>query len=281
MININGTLLNFNEAYIQTENRGLLYGDAVFETLKVSEKKIFFWEDHYFRLMASLRILRMDIPLSFTMEFLENEILKTIYNQAEQHQDYRVKLFVSRKAGGKYTPYTNEVEYFIECEPLENSFYMINESDYEIELFKDHFISSGLLSTLKTNTKTIQVLGSIFAKENGYQNCLILNENKHVVEALNGNVFLVKGNSIITPSLEQGCLRGILRKQLKTICEQLPDYTFEERFVSPFELLKVDELFITNVIKGMQPVTVYRKKIYKTEVTKLLLQRLNALIRLN
>lgn len=281
MININGTLLNFNEAYIQTKNRGLLYGDAVFETLKVSEKKIFFWEDHYFRLMASLRILRMDIPLSFTMEFLENEILKTIDNQAEQHQDYRVKLFVSRKAGGKYTPYTNEVEYFIECEPLENSFYMINESDYEIELFKDHFISSGLLSTLKTNTKTIQVLGSIFAKENGYQNCLILNENKHVVEALNGNVFLVKGNSIITPSLEQGCLRGILRKQIKTICEQLPEYTFEERSVSPFELLKVDELFITNVIKGIKPVTIYRKKIYKTEVTKLLLQRLNALIRLN
>ena len=78
MINFNGTLLSQTDSRFTTENRGYKYGDALFETLKVVNGKIFFWEDHYFRLMASMRILRMEIPMSFTMEFIEAEILKTV-----------------------------------------------------------------------------------------------------------------------------------------------------------------------------------------------------------
>ena len=253
------------------ENRGLLYGDAVFETLKVSSGKICFWEDHYFRLMASLRILRMDIPMSFTMEFLQKEILKTIPVD-NTRSDYRIKMYFSRRAGGKYKPTSNG---------LASSFYTIDDSDYRIELFKDHLISSGLLSTLKTSSKTIQVLGSIFAQENAYQNCLILNEEKNVVEALNGNVFIVKGNIVITPSLDDGCLRGIIRKQIISIVRQLEEFEFEERSVAPFELLKADEIFITNVMIGIRPVNKYRNKNYGDKVARQLLPRLNALMRSN
>ncbi len=279
MVNINGNIVALDSDKISIKNRGLLYGDAVFETLKVSSGKIFFWEDHYFRLMASLRILRIDIPMNFTMEFLQNEILRTVPDDSTT-TDHRIKMYFSRKAGGKYTPQSNDLEYFIESEPIEGSFYIIDDSDYEIELFKDHLISSGLLSTLKTNTKTIHVLGSIFAQENEYQNCLILNEKKNVVEALNGNIFIVKDNTVITPPLVDGCLRGIIRKQIISIVDQLDEYGFEERSVSPFELLKVDEIFITNVMVGIQPVTQYRNKTYVNQVAKQILPRLNALMRL-
>ena len=78
MVNFNGSLIDSAESFFTSENRGYKYGDALFETLKVVNGKIFFWEDHYFRLMASMRIMRMDIPMNFTMEFLEAEILKTI-----------------------------------------------------------------------------------------------------------------------------------------------------------------------------------------------------------
>lgn len=279
MININGNIVNDNGNRVSTANRGLLYGDAIFETLKVSSGKVFFWEDHYFRLMASLRILRIEIPMTFTMEFLQREILRTIPDDNIK-TDYRIKMYFSRIAGGKYTPQSNDLEYFIESEPIEGSFYTIDDTEYEIELFKDHQIFSGLLSTIKTNSKVIHVLGSIFAQENGYQNCLILNEKKNVVEALNGNVFLVKDNTVITPSLEDGCLRGIIRKQVISIVDQLEEYVIEERSVSPFELLKADEIFITNVMVGIQPVNRYRNKNYRKEVTKQLVPRLNALMRL-
>ncbi|NND63212.1 MAG: aminotransferase class IV [Flavobacteriaceae bacterium] len=280
MINLNGTILNSEEAQIDPLNRGLHYGDALFETIKVSAGKVLFWEDHYFRLMSSMRILRMEIPMNFTPEYLEEEILKTLSHYENNSAAYRLKLIVWRSWGGKYTPTSHEVEYAIFAEMLEEPFYLISEDPYEVELFKDHFVTSGLLSTLKSNNKSINVLGSVFAKENDYQNCLLLNEKKQVVEALNGNLFLVNGYKIKTPPLSDGCLNGILRKQLINIIGQLPDYVLEEESISPFELQKADEMFITNTIVGIQPVTKYRKKEYTTSVAKELLSKLNVKARL-
>lgn len=280
MVNFNGDLVNSTACIVQTDNRGLNYGDAVFETLRVSAGKIFFWEDHYFRLMASMRILRMEIPMNFTLEYLEEQLRSTIDAQSYGKETIRVKILVWRSAGGKYLPNTNDIEFLISCEALEVPFYTLNEAFYEVELFKDHFINSGLLSTIKSNNKIVNVLGSIFAKENDYQNCLLLNENKQVVEALNGNIFLVNGSTIKTPPLTDGCLNGVLRKQLIAIIGQLPEYQLAENSVSPFELQKADEIFITNVIIGIQPVTKYRKKEFKITVAKDLMTKLNVRARL-
>ena len=281
MVNLNGTLIAKEKAAIAIANRGLNYGDAVFETLRCSGRKIYFWEDHYFRLMASMRILRMEIPMDFTMEFLEQEILRTIDPLEEEEFSFRVKLLVWRKTGGKYTPITNDVEYVISYEKIGTPFYVLYETACEVELFKDHYIISGLLSTLKTNNRLINVLGSIFAKENDYQNCLLLNENKQVVEALNGNIFTVSGNNIKTPPLTDGCLNGILRKQLISIIKKMQDFTIEEASVSPFELQKADEIFITNTINGIVSITKYRKKEFTNEVAKQLLPKLNLKVRMD
>ena len=124
------------------------------------------------------------------------------------------------------------------------------------------------------------MLGSIYANENNYANCLLLNEKKQIVEALNGNLFLVKGDTIKTPPLLDGCLKGMLRKQLLSILVEMPDYTIEEVSISPFELQKADELFITNVITGIQPISKYRKKEYTKIVAKELIGKLNVKARL-
>jgi len=222
----------------------------------------------------------MEIPMNFTMEFLQEEILKLLTANNGLEQTYRVKLFVNRKEGGLYLPETNDVDYLISAKPLESDFYLLNEETYETDLFKDFYLAPGLLSTLKTNNKVLHVVGSIYAKENSLQNCFLLNTNKQVVEALNGNLFLVKGNTIKTPPLLDGCLKGIIRKQLIEIIKQIPEYTLEEASISPFEIQKADEIFITNVITGIQPVTNYRKKAFTNEVAKNLLQKLNVKIRL-
>jgi branched-chain amino acid aminotransferase len=274
MINLNGKLVMTADATISLNNRGLQYGDAVFETLKISGTKIFFWEDHYFRLMASMRILRMEIPQTFTLEFLEAEILKTI--DLEQSKTHRVKLLVWRDAEGKYTPTGNNIGYSISSEILEVPFYTLSDEPYEVELYKDHYVMSSLLSTLKTTNKVINVVGSIWAKENGYQNCLMLNDKKQVIEAQNGNIFLEKDGRIKTPPLTDGCLKGIIRKQILAILTAVPDYIIDEESISPFELQKADEIFITNVITGIQPITKYRKKEYDNTIAKELLGKLNA-----
>lgn len=278
MINFNGNIVETPD--FTSQNRAVLYGDAVFETMRYGGGKIYFWEEHYLRLMASMRIIRMEIPMQFTMESLEEEILKCLSAKSLNTGSARVRLTVYRNDGGTYLPQDNSVGYFISAQAIENSFYVLNGGDYEVELYKDHYVSADLLSTIKSTNKVINVTGSIFAEENGYQNCLLLNTNKMVIEALNGNLFVVKGNVIKTPPLADGCLRGIIRKQLIDMLGKLDDYEFEEASISPFELQKADELFITNTIVGIQPVTKYRKKSYKSTVAKDLLGKLNAKARL-
>ncbi|WP_282043240.1 aminotransferase class IV [Winogradskyella flava] len=283
MVNFNGNLVDVSDPILTQENRGYKYGDALFETLKVVNGKIFFWEDHYFRLMASMRILRMDIPMNFTMEFLETEILKTVEANQLIDSSARVRFNVDRGNGGKYLPNENSrVNFNIVAELKHDPFYSINsDAIYTVDLYKDFFMAPGLLSGLKSNNKAIQVIGSIYAQENDFDNCLILNTNKNVIEALNGNLFLVKGDKIKTPPLEDGCLKGVMRKQVLQILSKDVNLFVEETSISPFELQKADELFITNVIKGIVPITKYRKKIYGSEFAQKLVIKLNTKLRLN
>ena len=279
MINFNGTLLE-NNTIISADNRGYAYGDGLFETIKVVHGKILFWEDHYFRLMASMRIMRMEIPMNFTMEFLETQIQETLEANQLSKGSSRVKLQVHRNEGGLYTPATNDISFVISIKELSEDFYLLNEEFYLVDLFKDYYVSPSLLSTLKTNNKALNVVGSIYAKENNLNNCFLLNTNKNIVEAINGNVFLVKGRTIKTAPLSDGCLKGVMRTQLINIIEALPEYDLVEASISPFEIQKAEELFITNVIVGIQPVSKYRKKVFTNTVSKLLLQKLNVRIRL-
>ena len=279
MVNINGLIIESNKASLSIENRGLALGDAVFETIKVNERPLF-WESHYFRLMSSMRILRMEIPMHFTLEFLEKQIMDLLKAINLKSKSYRVKLIVYRSGGGFYTPNSCDIEYVITAKPLVNDIYVINESKYEIELFKDYFVAPNLLSNIKTNNKVLNVIGSIFAQENNYQNCLILNTNRNVIEALNGNVFLLKDGIVKTPPLSDGCLKGVLREQVIKIISDLDYYTIQEATISPFELQKADAIFITNVIQGINSVTRYRKKTYSDDLTRELINLLNTKIRI-
>tara|TARA_R110000751_G_scaffold7805_2_gene31472 strand:- start:45347 stop:46189 length:843 start_codon:yes stop_codon:yes gene_type:complete len=279
MINFNGKIQE-NNLVISNNNRGYSYGDGLFETIKAVHGKLLFFEDHYFRLMASMRIMRMQIPMDFTMEFIEEQIINTLKANDLNTQSARVKIQVDRVEGGLYLPENNTINFVISVKKIDSDFYLLNEENYEVDLFKDHYLSPSLLTTLKSNNKALNVIGSIYAKENRLDNCLLINTNKSVVEALNGNLFLVKGNTIKTAPLSDGCLKGVLRKQLIDIIKLLPDYTIEEISISPFELQKADELFLTNVIQGIQPITKYRKKVFKNDTTKMLLQKLNVKVRL-
>jgi branched-chain amino acid aminotransferase len=156
--------------------------------------------------------------------------------------------------------------------------YSFSDAHYEVDLYKDFYIAKQLLSTIKTTNKMINITGSIFAEENDLQNCILLNNDKNVVEALNGNLFMLLGTKLITPPISEGCLNGIMRKQILQIAKKVESIEVIEEVISPFDLQKADELFITNVISGIQPITKYRKKEYKTDLAKEILTNLNALI---
>lgn len=276
MINYNGQLYS-SETVLSNSNRGFLYGDAVFETVKIVNSKILFLEDHYFRLMSAMRIVRMEIPMNFTMEYFEEQIL-ILVNTLNYSQSARARITVFREDGGNYLPETNTVSYLISASKLQSEHYSIVNNQYEVDLYKDYYVAKHLLSSIKTTNKIINITASIFAKENGLDNCLLINENKNIIEALQGNLFMLVDNKLITPPISEGCLNGIMRKQIINIVKKMPNMVVAEEPISPFELQKASELFITNVIKGIQPITRYRKTEYKTDFANKLLKELNTLI---
>lgn len=279
MINFNGNIVE-QEENILTQNRAFLYGDAVFETLKIINNKILFLEDHYFRLMASMRVVRMEIPMNFTMEYLQDQVLQLV-SQNEISDSARVRITVFRKDGGFYLPITNEVSFLIHASPLNNTLYALNERAYEVDLYKDFYVARQLLSSIKSTNKMINVTASIYANENGLDNCILINDAKNVVEGLQGNLFMVVGNKLITPPVSEGCLNGIMRKQVLALAKKVEGIEVVEEIISPFDLQKADELFLTNVLTGIQSITKYRKKEFASNLASVLIQKLNELIAKN
>jgi branched-chain amino acid aminotransferase len=273
MINFNGTIVS-NDTSLLKQNRAFLFGDAVFETVKIVNAKILFLEDHYFRLMSSMRVVRMEIPMNFTMEYFEEQILAlaTAKNSA---LSARARITVYRNDGGYYLPENNTISFLINVESLDNTLYSINQGAYIVDLYTDFYVTRQLLSSIKTTNKIINVTASIFANENGLDNCLLLNDSKNVIEALQGNIFMLKGNTLITPPVSEGCLNGVMRRQVLVLARKIENLEVVEEVISPFDLQKSDELFITNVIKGIQPITKYRKKDFATNLSMILVQKLN------
>ena len=272
MINFNGKIISKSTEVLNSNNRAFKYGDALFETLKVENFKVRFIEDHYFRLMASMRMLRMEIPMNFTLEFFESEIIKIV--KQNNLDNARVRFSVFRQEGGFYNPLTNKVDYLIEVSSLS----LVKKDEYIIDLFRDYYIYSGILSTIKTTNKITNVLASIYASENNLDNCILVNEKKQVVEAINGNIFIVRGNTIKTPPITEGCIKGIARKKIIEIILKSEKYTLEETVISPFELQKADEVFITNTIIGIQAVSIYKKNVFSTKVSNKLALEFDKLV---
>lgn len=276
MINFNGTIVSQDDN-ILIQNRAFLYGDGVFETVKIIDNKILFLEDHYFRLMSSMRVVRMEIPMNFTMEYLEEQILSVVAANGFS-TSARARITVYRNDGGYYLPQNNTISFLIYSQPLENSLYEVEKKKYEVDLYKDFYVTKQLLSSIKTTNKIINITGSIFANENGLDNCLLLNDSKNVVEALQGNIFMLLGDKLITPPVSEGCLNGVMRRQILNLAKKMENLEVQEAVISPFDLQKADELFVTNVIKGIQPITQYRKKSFETNIAMQLLEKLNEMI---
>ena len=277
MINFNGKILDESDQL--SNNRGFLYGDAVFETLKIVNNKILFWEDHYFRLMSSMRIIRLDIPETYTPEFLKENIIK-IHQKKSLTGNSRVRITVFRYSSGKYRPESNTSSFIISSEEVRESNYILNNGDYKVDLFKDFYLDNQLISSIKSNNKIINVVASIYSNENGLKNCILLNKDKMVVEFINSNIFIVNQGKIYTPKLSSGCLNGVMRKNLINILRLNSFEVFEED-ISTFDLTKSDEIFGTNIIQGLFSVTNYRNKYYSNSISLKILNLLNNHINLS
>lgn len=275
MINHNGEILDIEAVPFRADFRPIQYGDALFETVKYNGQSLLLWEDHYFRLMASMRILRMEIPMDWSPEYLEEQIVETLKATHAERGAARVRLTVYRNGEGKYTPALNaEMGFLIQVEAWPHNDYELNAQGINIDVFKDHEVPQAMLSNIKTTNSLIYTLAGIFARENELDDALLINADKKVVEAVSSNVFMLKDGVLYTPPLESGALKGVMRKH---ILREATNWGLkvEEASFSPFDLQRAQELWLTNSMNGIQWVGSYRKKTYTNELASQMIEKLN------
>lgn len=261
---------------VSASDRAFRYGDAAFETMLARNGQIQFWEEHYFRLMAAMRILRMSIPMTYTPEYLEQEILRTLESADLLASDARVRLQVGRGPGGSYMPESDEVYFVIDTDPLDLIPFQVGKG-LHVDVFRDHKKARNLLSSVKSSNALFYIIAAQWARENDLDDCLILNEDNQVIESTRSNLFLyvAEGQKLITPEKDSGALKGIMQKKVRELSEKLK-LELQERPISPFDVLKADEVWLTNSLRGVQSVRQYKKQSFGSEMA----QKMNGLIEL-
>lgn len=274
-INYDGKLHPENEKIFTINNRAFKYGDAVFETIRVINGQPVFVHDHFTRLKKGMDLLRMNtIPLTF--EELYEQILHLI-EKNKITEGARVRITVFRVGEGLYTPVNDTKSYVIEAVPISKNLYELNEEGLHIDLYTDIKVHPTILTQIKTTNKIPNVLTGIYKKEHDLDDCLMINEQHHIVEAISSNVFLYKNNTLYTPSISEGCIDGITRKHIIEVANSM-NITVIEGAVTGSMLLQTDELFLTNSIAGIKWVKEYRGKFYTNETTKLILEKFNEVV---
>lgn len=276
MINWNGALQPEDKAMVSSSDRAFRYGDAAFETMLSRKGQVQFWEEHYFRLMAAMRILRMSIPMTYTPEYLEQEIIRTVKSADLLGTDARIRLQVGRGPGGTYMPQSDDVYFVIEAGTLDTVPFQVGEG-LHVDVFRDHKKARNVLSSVKSSNALFYIIAAQWARENDLDDCLILNEDNQVIESTRSNLFLYlnDGKRLVTPEKDSGALKGIMQKKVAELSEKL-GLELQERPISPFDVLKADEVWLTNSLRGVQSVRQYKKQSFGSEMA----QKMNGLIEL-
>jgi branched-chain amino acid aminotransferase len=255
----NGKIVTDDEPVLMASNRGYRYGDGLFETMKVLNGNILLRKYHFERLFSGLSIMKFEIPVLFTEENIEEELLHlSKKNNCEKLG--RVRLSVSRGNGGLYDDKKN-LQYLIECWPLNESVNKLNENGLVIGIYPDAEKSCDKFSNLKSANFLPYSMAALFAKENKWNDCLVLNTTGGIADSTIANVFIIKENSIITPGLEEGCVNGVMRKY---VIEKLRGMSYElrEGVLTVNDLEDADEVFLTNAVNGIRWVRQFADKIY-------------------
>ncbi len=274
-INYNGFLYKEDEAIFTVKNRGFRYGDALFETIRIVNGKPCFLEDHFIRLKKGMKVLKMH-SANISFNELKDQILKLI-EKNHIRKGGRVRLTVFRSGDGLYTPENEGKSYAIEASPLGDNLYSLNENGLNVDIYNELRRYRNALAQIKSTNSIPHVLAGIYKKENNLDDCIVLNDLGRIVECVSSNIFLYKNHNIYTPALEEGCMDGIMRKQILGIAKKLNINVFEG-MLNGSMLLQADEMFLTNAVNGVQWVASYRQKRYYNKATKEILEELNKLV---
>jgi branched-chain amino acid aminotransferase len=265
-VNYNGTLIDQETPVITAGNRGLRYGDGLFETMKMLEGKIRFFDLHMERLFQGLDLLKFEIPAHFSKESLKEEIIKLCRRNGVE-KAARIRLNVFRGNGGLFDPENLKPNYLVEATPLPDNYQRLNENGLVLDVYPDACKSCDILANSKTNNYLPYVMAALFAKQNRLNDCFILNQHRRICDTTIANVFWIREGEVYTPPLSEGCVAGIMRRYLVEKLENA-GYVLKEKILTINGLENASEVFLTNAAYGIRWVKQFRNTSYSHVLTQ-------------
>ncbi|MEM8907517.1 MAG: aminotransferase class IV [Bacteroidota bacterium] len=257
-INWNGTLFPANRPIFSASHRTVKYGDGLFESIRKFAGRLPFLDLHYARLLRGMRALHYEVPDHFSPVFFQAEIEKLLAHQANA----RIRLSVFRQGAGRYLPEQNQVEFLIEASPLTNANFTWPQKGIQVDLCDTIRIQPHALSGLKTCNSLPYVLAALYRKERQLDDCLLLNNTGHLVEASSANLFLIDPDGqLLTPDTNQGAIAGTLQTLIWDLAATLA-IPRQRQMIGIDALESAREVFLTNAIQGIRWVKSFRGQSY-------------------
>jgi branched-chain amino acid aminotransferase len=275
-ISHNGNFLLSDAPVITPNNRSFRYGDALFETIRIANYNPQFLKEHLQRLFTGMKVLKMEMNPLFNETYIEHAILE-LAQKNNITSDGRARFTVYRNEGGLYAPTDNKVSFIIEVYPIEEKNFMLNSKGYTVDLFTEFKKAQNALSSIKSANSAIYVMAGINKIQQQLDECLLLNDKHHIIEAISSNIFAVKNGVLYTPPVSDGCIDGVMRKKIIEIAQANKIAVYEISIMQNV-LLGADELFLTNTINGIRWVVAYKQKRYFNDTSKKLTDKLNEYI---
>ncbi len=271
---LNGHFYETGKALFTSENRAFKYGDGLFETIRCYKTRPLFFEEHYNRLLRGMSVMKMMVSALPGINAL-SEHIESLIVRNRIFTDARIRLSVFRREGGLYTPENNNIAWLLESSPLPDKGFHLNENGLRIGTYSGFPKSWNLLSPYKTLNTTPFILAGLYKKENHWDDCLIENQDKKLIESISSNLFWVKNEILFTPSVSSGCVEGIMRGQILSFAREYNIPIKEVPGTKIEELLNAEEVFLTNSVSGVKWVVALEQKRYFNRLPKEIMRWLN------
>lgn len=271
---LNGNIVDGNNPVLFSNNRSFLYGDGIFETILAHGTEAKHLHLHFVRLMKGMKALEIEVPV-YLNEKVISETITRLLNKNRFFGNARVRITIFRNSDGFYTPTSNAAGVLIQTQELTTNFYELNKQGYLLDIYTDIKKPINKLSSIKSCNALLFVKAGLYRKANQLDDCIILNEEDRIAETISSNIFIVKGSTIYTPSLAEGCIPGIMRE---IVCKIIPSLGYEVNNQVAFgikTLKDCDEIFLTNSINGIHWVLGMKQNRYFCNVSKTIIDALN------
>jgi 4-amino-4-deoxychorismate lyase len=246
-------------------NRNTQFGDGLFETCLVENKKLLFWSNHFERMKLGCDRLKIsmidetlwlsDIKKAFSLMKIDNCIVKLVLSRGESLRGY------------SYKDNIRPIRITIVSELKKNN----QDKGFSLEFCNSGYNSNPKLAGIKHCNRLEQVIARAGIK---VDDGIMLDENENVVSVTQGNIFCIQGNRLITPNLDKCGIEGTRRAVILKIAVDL-GFDINIKNLSVAELLRSDEVFISNSIQGVGPVNQIEDFAYsKHKITEIISEAL-------